>query len=127
MRVDQSDGENGPDDSLAVMDGDWSQISQRLGAHSDYLAMEIRADSYEETLVSQLRRVIGRHEIKAVHQQLYRDIQMGSWFLVFRLDQNTPVIDFEALYLELPAGVVFHFFRKSPVLGPGSYGSGQLP
>jgi hypothetical protein len=127
LKVDQSDGENGPDDGLAVIDGEWPQISQRLGVNNDYLAMEISADSYDEGLIPQLRQVIGRHKIKAIGQQLYRDMQRGSWFLVFRLDQNTQAIDFEALYIELPAGVVFHFFRRSPVMRRASHASGQLP
>lgn len=108
------------DDDLDIIAEDWPQISQRFDTNNNFLVMKISADRFQKDLVLQLQDIIGQHDIKAIDQQLYCDQKQENWFLVFRLNHHLNAISFESLYFNLPAGVDFHFFRRSPIDHPAS-------
>lgn len=94
---------------------DWPRISRTLDTNNDYLVMKIDPDRFSDELIPRLLEIAARQNIIVVAQQLYCDSRDDTRFLVFKLEHDPPPISFESLYFDLPDGIDFHFYQKSPV------------
>ena len=100
---------------MDVIDSDLEEITQSLDSRHNYLVLEINTDCLETDFIERLQGIIHRLAIVVAEHRVCRDRATDSWFLVFRLAPQGESISFESLYFDLPAGVEFHCFHRSPV------------
>ena len=113
------DGENCiVDAGMIMLSADLNKIAQQLDTNNNYLVLEIHADHFETMPFEQIQNVVREHRISTSDCQAYCDPKIGNWYLVFRLKPQAEPISFESLYFDLPPGVEFHSFHRSPVNSP---------